>query len=81
MLKTTGSPDKPTPSRKDSNKSASNRNNNSKPTSKKNNGNGEVDGFGISRNGVEYAKKSEKLSKSRKLKSEKKRLSLKIWLS
>ena len=35
----------------------------------KNNGDGEIDRFGISKNGVEYAKKSGKLSKSRKLKS------------
>ena len=34
-------------------------------------GDGEVNGFGVSGNDVEYAKKSEKLSKSGKSKSEK----------
>ena len=34
-------------------------------------GDGEVDRFGVDKNGVEYAKKSEKLSKSGKSKSEK----------
>ena len=41
---------------------------------------GEINGFGIDENGVEYAKKSGKLFKLRKSKR-KKRLSFKIWLS
>ena len=49
MLKTTGSPDKPAPSMNNGNKLASGRND----------GNGKVDRF--SGDGVEYAKKSEKL--------------------
>ena len=43
-------------------------------------GDGEVNRFGVDGNGVEYAKKSGKLSKSEKSKSEK-HLSLEIWLS
>ena len=62
MLKTTGSPDEPAPSR----------NEDSRPASGRNDGDGEVDGFGVGGNGVEHAKKSgksksEKTSKSRKL--------------
>ena len=64
MLKTTGSSDKPALSRNNGNKSASSRNNDNKSASKRNNGNGKVNGFGVDRNGVEYAKKIEKLSKS-----------------
>ena len=55
MLKTTGSPDEPAPSRNDD----------SRPASGRNDGNGEVDGFGVGGNGVEHAKKSGK-SKSEK---------------
>ena len=82
MLKTTGSPDKLAPSRNDGSKSASSRNDNSRLISERNNGNGEVDRFGVGRNGVEHAKKSgksksektfkfRKLSKSEKSKGEK----------
>ena len=71
MLKITESPDKLTPSNKNGSKSASNRNNNSRPASKKNNGDGKVDGFGIGGNSVKHTKKSRKLSKSGKSKSEK----------
>ena len=68
MLKTTGSPNEPAPSRNDD----------SRPASGRNDGDGEVDGFGVGRNGVEHAKKSgksksKKMSKSRNsAKSEKK---------
>ena len=65
ILKTTGSPDEPAPSRNDSSRSASNRNDNSRPASGRNDDNSEVDGFGVGRNGVEHAKKSGK-SKSKK---------------
>ena len=67
MLKTTGSPDKPAPSRNDSSKSVSSRNDNSRPASRRNDNNSEVDGVGIGRNGMQHAKKSGKTSKSRKL--------------
>ena len=63
--------DKLTLSKNDGNRSASSRNNNSKSTFRKNDSNNEVDRFGISENGMEYAKKSGKLSKSRKSKSKK----------
>ena len=70
MLKTTGSPDEPAPSRNDGSRSASSRNDDSRPASGRNDGDGEVDEFGVSGNGVEHAKKSgkskgEKTSKSR----------------
>ena len=71
MLKTTGLSDKPALSRNNNSRSASNRNDNSKPVSKKNNSNGKVDRFGIGKNGIEHAKKSRKLSKSRKPKNKK----------
>ena len=71
MLKTIGSPDKLALKRNDGSRSASSRNNNSKPTSKRNDGNGKVNRFGISKNGVEHAKKSRKLFKLRKSKSKK----------
>ena len=71
MLKTTGSPDEPVSSRNNSSKSAFSKNNDNKPVSKKNDGNGKVDRFGIGGNSVEHAKKSGKLSKSGKSKSEK----------
>ena len=61
MLKIIGSPNKPAP----------NKNDNSRPASRRNNDNGEVNRFGVGGNSVEYAKKSGKLSKSRKLKSKK----------
>ena len=67
MLKTTRSPDKLAPSKNDSSRLAFNRNDNSKLASRKNDGDGEVNRFGVGRNGVEYAKKSGKMSKSRKL--------------
>ena len=50
-------------------KLASSKNNDSKSASKKNNSDNKVNEFDISRNDVEYAKKSGKLSKSRKSKS------------
>ena len=75
MLKTTGSPNKPALSKNNGNRSASSRNNNSKPASGRNNGDGEADGLGVGENGVEYAKKSEKTSKSRKLSKSGKKLS------
>ena len=72
MLKMTGSPDEPAPSRNDGNKSVSSRNDNSRLAFRKNDGNGEVDEFGVGGNSVEHAKKlgkskCEKTSKSRKL--------------
>ena len=75
MLKTIVSPDKPAPSRNDGSKLASSKNNNNKLISGKNNGDGEVDGVGIGRNSVKYAKKSEKTSKSQKLSKSGKRSS------
>ena len=71
MLKTTGSPDKPALSKNNVSKSASSRNNNSKSAFRKNNSNNKVNGFSIGRNSIEHAKKSRKLSKSGKSKSEK----------
>ena len=71
ILKTIGLPNKPAPSRNNSSRSASGKYDNSRPAFEKNNGNGEVDGFCVGRNGVEYAKKSGKLSKSGKSKSKK----------
>ena len=64
MLKMTGSPNKPAPSRNDGSKSASSRNDESKPVSRRNDGDGEVDGVGVGGNSVEHAKKLEKTSKS-----------------
>ena len=71
MLKTTGLSDKLASSRNNGSKSAFGRNNNSKPASEKNDSNGKVDEFGVDKNSVEHAKKSGKLSKLRKSKSEK----------
>ena len=77
MLKIIESPDKPAPSKNDGSRSTSSRNNNNRPVFRKNNINDEVDGFGINKNAVKYAKKlgksfkSKKLSKLGKLKSEK----------
>ena len=70
MLKTTGLPNEPAPSKNNSSKLASSRNNNSKPASRRNDGDGKVDEFGD--NSTEYAKESRKskgkdLSKSQKL--------------
>ena len=72
MLKTTGSPDKPAPSKNDGSRSASSRNDNNRLAFGKNDGDSEVDEFGASGNDVEHVKKSgksksEKTSKSRKL--------------
>ena len=66
MLKTTKSPDKPALSKNNGSRSASSRNNNSKPLFERNTGNGKVNGYGVSDDGIEYAKKSEK-SKGKKL--------------
>ena len=71
ILKITRSSNKAAPSKNNGSKSASNRKNNSKPVFEKNNSNSEVDRFDISRNGIKQAKKSRKLSKSKKSKSEK----------
>ena len=70
-LKPTGSSNEPASSKNNGSKSASSRNNNSRPTFGKNNGNGKVNEFGVSGNGMEHTKKSGKLSKSGKSKSEK----------
>ena len=67
----TGSPDKLAPSKKNGNKSVSSRNNDNKLVFERNNGNSELDKFSVGKNDIEYAKKSGKLSKSRKLKSKK----------
>ena len=52
-------------------KLAFNKNNNSKPVFRKNNGNNKVNRFSVGDNNVEYTKKSRKVSKLGKLKSEK----------
>ena len=68
MLKMTGLPDEPAPSRKNGSKSASSRSNNSRQASERNDNDGKVNRFGG--NSVEYAtklEKSKKLSKSQKL--------------
>ena len=67
ILKTTRSLDKPTSSKNNGSRLASNKNNNNEPALRKNNGNSEIDRFGVNRNSMEYAKKSENLSKSGKL--------------
>ena len=64
MLKTTGSSHELILSKNNGSRSASKKNDNSRPASGRNNGNGKVDGVGVSRNGVEHAKKSGKTSKS-----------------
>ena len=71
MLKSTRSPNEPALNKNNGSKSAFSRNDNSKPASRRNNGDGEVNRFSISRNSVEHAKKSRRLSKSGKSKSEK----------
>ena len=79
MLKTTGLPDEPVFSRNNGSRSTSSSNNNSRLAFGRNDGNSKINGFGVSRNGIEHTKKSEKskskkTSKSRKLsKSEKSR--------
>ena len=65
ILKITGLSDKPAPSRNNCSKSTFSRNNNSWPISRRNDGNTEVDRFGIGGDGIEHAKKSKK-SKSQK---------------
>ena len=71
MLKTIELSNKPALNRNNSNKSASNKNNNNRPVFRKKNGNNEFEKFNVGGNNIEYTKKSEKLFKSRKLKSEK----------
>ena len=71
MLKTIKSPNKLGLRKNNSSRSASIRNNDNKLAFKRNDGNGEITGFNIGGNGVEYAKKSGKFFKSRKLKSKK----------
>ena len=71
MLKTTRSSDKSASSSNNSRRSASNKNNDSKPAFWRNDSNGEVNEFDVGRNGVEHTKKSEKLFKSGKSKSQK----------
>ena len=78
ILKTTGLPDKPAPSKNNSNKSVFYKNDNSKPAFGKNDGDSEIDGFGISGNGIKHAKKLEKLSKLRKLSKSRKSKSKKM---
>ena len=67
----TSSPNKSTSSRNNSSRSASSKNNNSKSAFRRNNSDNKVNRFGVGRNDIKYTKKSEKLSKSRKLKSKK----------
>ena len=81
MLKTTGSLDKPAPSRNNGSRSASSRNNNSRPASRKNDGDDEVHRFGVDKDDVEYAKKLEKLSKSENLSKLRKSKSEKMFKS
>ena len=71
MLKITRLSNKTTSSRNNSNKLDSCRNNNSRQVFRRNNGNGENDGYGIGENDMKYVKKSGKLFKSEKSKSEK----------
>ena len=71
MLKITKLPDKPAFSKNNGSRLVFSRNNNSRLAFGKNDGDGEVDRFGISRNGIKHAKKSRKLFKSRKSKSKK----------
>ena len=71
MLKMSGLPDKLASKSNDGSRSAFSKNNNSKLVSGQNNGDNEYNGFSVSRNGVKYAKKLGKLSKSGKSKSEK----------
>ena len=80
MLKTIGLFDKSATSKNNSSRSVSYKNDDSMSVFRKNDGNSEVNKFGISKNNVEYAKKSRKLFKSRNQKA-KRRPSLEIWLS
>ena len=65
ILKITELPDKPVFNKNDGSRSVFSRNNNNSLVPKKNNNNNMVNRFGISKNGVEYTKKSGK-SKSKK---------------
>ena len=71
MLKITRSSDKPALSKNNGSKSVFSGNNNSKLAFAKNNSNSKIDEFGISKNNMEYAKKSKKLSKLNKSKNKK----------
>ena len=71
MLKTTGLPDEPIPSRNDGSRLAFGKNKSSRPASRRNNGDGKVDEFSVGGNNVEHVKKLRKLSKSGQLKSKK----------
>ena len=71
MLKITGLFDKLAPSKNDGSKLIFNKNDNNKPVFGKNNSNNEINRFNIDRNDIKHIKKSEKLSKSGKLKSKK----------
>ena len=71
MLKTTRLLDKLVFSRNNGSRSTYNKNNNNKLAFRKNNDNNKDNEFGINRNSVKYAKKSEKLSKLRKSKGQK----------
>ena len=71
MLKITGLPNEPAPSKNNNSRSISSRNNNNRPAFGRNNGDKKVYGYGVSENDVEYAKKSGKLSKSGKSKNKK----------
>ena len=68
-MKRTESSDKPAPSKNNDIRLASSRNDNSKLTFEKNNSNSEVNRFDD--DGIDYANKWRKLSKSEKLKGEK----------
>ena len=71
MLKMFELPNKLALGKNNNNKLVFSKNNDSRSASRKNNNDGKVDRFSVGGNGVEYAKKSEKLFKSRKSKSEK----------
>ena len=71
MLKTIGSLDKPAPNRNDGSKLTFGKNVDGRLASEKNDGDNEVNRFNIGGNGIKHTKKSEKLSKSGKSKSEK----------
>ena len=80
MLKTTGLPNEPVPSRNNGSRSASSRNDDSRPAFGRNDGDGEVDRYGVGENGVKHVKKSgksksEKMSKSQNLAKSGKKLS------
>ena len=71
MLKITRLPHEPAFSKNNGSRSASSKNDDSRQNFEKNDNNGKVNRFGVRRNGVKYTKKSEKLFKSGKSKSEK----------